>query len=271
MNALLLLVSLAAAGDPPREDFPPIPEEAVVTSVYDGDTVTLSTGDKVRLRWVNTPELKPAEAFGIDARDAARAFVLNKKVRLVFDGEDSRDGYGRIVAGLRTEAGDLSLHLVERGLAHVFVIPPDHTDLTELYAAQARARSQHLGIWSTDRYRGALHITSFHANAPGDDNDNVNGEYLRVCNVGPTPVDLSGFTLTDDDGNRWALPSVVIPVGHTVKIHSGHGIQQTDPARQLEAYLQSDHPVWDNDGDKATLLDGTGAVVDARVYKVKAR
>ena len=43
-----------------------------VVDVYDGDTVTLSTGDKVRLRWVNAPELQPQEAYGLEAREAAR-------------------------------------------------------------------------------------------------------------------------------------------------------------------------------------------------------
>ena len=33
-------------------------------SVYDGDTYTLADGNKIRLRGVNTPELKPAEDFG---------------------------------------------------------------------------------------------------------------------------------------------------------------------------------------------------------------
>ncbi len=270
MLAILLTTALALSGAPDKE-FGPIPSEGVVASVYDGDTFTLETGDKIRLRWVNTPELKPAEDFGVDAREAAKAFVLGKKVKLVVDGEDARDGYGRILAGLTTEQGDLSTHLAERGLAHVFVIPPDSTDLTPIYEAQARAKSAKLGIWSTDRYSGDLHITSFHANAKGDDNDNVNGEYMRVCNVGSTQVNLSAFKLTDADGNEWQLPPIQLPLGHTVKIHSGIGDNQGDPERQIAAYLQSERPVWNNDQDKATLLDASGNVVDFRVHAPKSR
>ena len=40
------------------------PRYGRVVSVYDGDTYTLADGNKIRLRGVNTPELKPAEDFG---------------------------------------------------------------------------------------------------------------------------------------------------------------------------------------------------------------
>lgn len=266
MLGLLLIAASSLA-----TEHGPIPEHATVVSVYDGDTFTLDTGDKIRLRWVNTPELKPAEDFGVDAREAAKAFVLNKKVTLIVDGDDARDGYGRILAGLRTDQGDLSTHLAERGLAHVFVIPPDATDLTALHEAQARAKAANLGIWTTDRYAGDLHITSFHANGRGDDSKFVNGEYLRVCNVGAAPVNLSAFTMTDDDGNRFELPDVQLPVGHTVKIFSGKGAHQGDPERQIEVYLQSDRPIWDNDGDEVTLYDAAGNVVDSRKHAPKNR
>ena len=38
-----------------------------------------------------------------------------------------------------------------------------------LLAAEAKARAARRGIWSTDAYQNDLHLTSFHANAPGPD------------------------------------------------------------------------------------------------------
>lgn len=260
----LLAFATAAAAAPP-----PAPLEAIVVAVYDGDTVTLDTGDKVRLRWVNTPELKPAEAYGIEARDAARELLLNKKVKLVY-GQVQRDGYGRLIAGMRTlEGEDLSQHLLGLGYGHLFVIPPDDTDLSGLIAAQEKARQGRRGIWSDERYQGDLHITSFHANANGDDRENPNGEYLRVCNVSSRPVDLQGFKLTDISGDSWELPSIVLPPGNTVKLISGRGVNQDDPSSQLEIYLQTDGPVWNNSRDRATLYDRYGKVVDARDHAPK--
>ena len=244
-TSLLVLFTTSPAGATPPPP-PPAPLEAMVVAVYDGDTVTLDTGDKVRLRWVNTPELKPAEAYGVEARDAAKALLLNKKVQLVY-GQVQRDGYG-----------------------HLFVIPPDDTDLSEMIAAQEKARAGRRGIWSDERYQGDLHITSFHANANGDDRENPNGEYLRVCNVAPRPIDLQGFKLTDISGETWELPSIVLPPGSTVKLISGRGVNQPDPTSQLEVYLQTDGPVWNNSRDRATLYDRYGKVVDARDHAPKS-
>lgn len=264
LAALLLSSLLALAGDPDA----PAPASATVTYIYDGDTLTLETGDKVRLRWVNTPELRPAEDYGVEAREAAKRLVLNQRVDLLY-GATRRDGYGRLLAGVEKDGENLSIALLEQGLAHLFVIPPDDTDLTPFIEAQEKARAAKRGIWSTQRYSGELHITSFHANADGDDRENVNGEYLRVCNVSPRPLDIQGFRLTDLSGRSFELPSVIIPAGHTVKIHSGKGTHQADPADQLAVYLGQDQPVWNNKRDRATLYDRYGRVVDSRLHEVQ--
>lgn len=245
------------------------PATATVTSVYDGDTFTLSTGDKVRLRWVNAPELKPEEPYAQDARGATSALVSGKVVTLLY-GPTIRDGYGRLLAGAEIEGKNLSIHLLELGLAHLFIIPPDNTDLTPFIAAQEAARVARRGIWSTEGFQGVLHITSFHANADGDDRENVNGEYLRVCNISAQTQDLSGFRLSDISGNSWELPAIQMPAGHTVKVMAGKGTNQTDTSAQLEIYLQSADPIWNNQEDRATIYDRYGKVVDSRHHSVQS-
>lgn len=266
MLTLLLALFVANAQEQPL----PIPAEARVVKVYDGDTVTLENGDKVRLRWVNTPEKRPPEPFWEEAKHVAERVVLNRTVKLLVVGEDSRDGYGRIVAGLDNGRDNLSIELLKEGYAHVFIIPPEPADMRPFLEAQELARSRLSGIWSTDRYQGALHITSFHADARGIDEQNVNGEYMRVCNVTANPVDVQGYVLTTLGGRRFELPHLVIPPGHTVMIHSGRGEHQRDPERQLSIYLGEGAPVWDNKHDKATILTPAGDVVDAVVHKVKS-
>ena len=269
MTALtLLLITLAQAAGPPPGGWPIPPAESKVASVYDGDTVTLATGDKIRLRWVNTPELRPAEPYGVEARAAAERFLAGQTVKLILDGPNPRDGYGRVLAGLETADGNLSIHLLELGLGHLFIIPPEDTELKPFLEAQAKAKAAKRGIWSTDRYQGALHITSFHANAPGDDSENVNGEYLRVCNVTNEPVDLDGYKITKATGQSWTLPSVTVPAGHTFKLISGEGKNQANAAEQIEVYLGERTPVWNNKSDKATIFDRFGQVIDAREHSV---
>lgn len=258
----LLAAALAAA----PVEHPPIPTTVSVVSVYDGDTVTLSTGDKIRLKWANAPEMKPREAYAIEAKELTYTFTKGRTVELVVNEANARDGYGRILAGIRTDEGDLSVRLLELGLAHVYLVPPLDGDPTPYLEAEARARAERRGIWGTDRYQGTLHVTSFHANGQGDESRDPNLEYVRVCNITGASLDLEGYVVRNASGREFTLPKVVVPAGYTLKIHSGKGTHQTDPARQQTIYLGSDGPVWDNDHDRITILDRQGRVVDAREH-----
>jgi micrococcal nuclease len=249
---------------------PKAPTRGRIVNVYDGDTMTLESGDKIRLRWVNTPELRPAEDYGIEAREAAKVLIMGREVDLEL-GPVKRDGYGRLIAAISVDGKDLSTSLIEQGLAHLFIIPPDNTDHTARIAAQNKARKAGRGIWSSERYKGVLHITSFHANAPGDDRENINGEYLRVCNVSDRPVDIDGFRITEQSGQSWLLPALLLPAGHTFKIHSGRGTNQTDPTSQLSVFLGSESPIWNNSRDRATLYDRHGRVIDSRNHATQSK
>jgi endonuclease YncB( thermonuclease family) len=261
---LMQLLAMLALQTADAED-----QRARVVDIYDGDTLTLSNGEKVRLRGVNTPELRPMEEYGIEAREAARDLLLHREVLLSY-GTPERDGYGRILASVTTlEGEDLGAMLLERGLGHLFIIPPDNLDVATMLAAQASAQAANRGVWSTERYRGDLHITSFHANAAGDDNSNVNGEYLRLCNITSNPVDVQGYTIRDISGRSWPFPQLIIPPGHTVEVHSGRGRHQVDPTKQLTIYLDSSRPIWNNVRDRATIYDRFGKVVDSRPHEVQ--
>lgn len=269
--ALALLVASALSQEPKSEDGgPPPPDESVVIRVYDGDTVTIASGDPVRLRWVNTPELRPMEAFAEEARDLAASFVAGKLVQLNY-GDPVRDGYGRLIADVIINGVSLEEKLLEAGFAHIMLIPPVEDGLEVLFEAQARAREARLGIWGHERYQGTLHITSFHANGRGNDRADPNSEYLRVCNITDEPVNVGGYSITNIRRQSFSWPDLVIPAGHTVQVHSGMGDHQTDPAQQLAIYLGSDVPLWNNSRDLATIFDATGMQVDRRLHEVKSR
>ena len=48
-----------------------------ITKVYDGDTITLSTGERVRFLQIDTPELSPVECYAQEARSAL-VLLLNQ-------------------------------------------------------------------------------------------------------------------------------------------------------------------------------------------------
>lgn len=258
MTRWWLLLALAFADEP---------TSAWVESVYDGDTFTLTTGDKIRLKWVNTPEMKPLEPFAQEAKELTQSFVGASEVQLLLQGTNPRDSYGRIVAGVRTAEGDLSEALLRAGLGHLFVIPPDDTDLSRLIAAQDEARAARRGIWGSETFQGAFHLTSFHANAPGDDNTNVNGEYLRICNISSAPTSLDGWRLVNSAGSTFRFPNVTIPAGHTARVMSGKGASGPDAVGQIDVFLGSDVPIWNNELEKVELYDPAGNRRDFRESK----
>jgi endonuclease YncB( thermonuclease family) len=264
----------ASAGGPPPGGWPTPPSTGQVDpaaaheGVYDGDTFTLTTGDRVRLKWVNTPEMKPLEPWAQEAREFTKSFVTGKPLTLTYDPRDPRDSYGRVVAGVRTPEGDLSEALLRAGLAHVFLIPPETIDVTRLLAIQDEARAAHRGIWSSEAYQGELHFTSFHANGQGDDVADPNVEYMRIANMTSHPIDVDGWRLVDRVGHTHRLPAVTIPAGYTAQVHSGVGPSGPDADGQVVIHLGSTTPLWDDKLETVELYDPAGHLVDKREHKV---
>lgn len=128
-----------------------------VKTVYDGDTVVLEDGQKVRFLGINTPEVqhrdKPADAGGDEAKRWLQAKLLNKRVRLELANEKT-DKYGRTLAHLFTENKEhINLQLVTAGLAAVNIYPENLLYVSELVEAEERAEKAHLGIWQQPQYQ----------------------------------------------------------------------------------------------------------------------
>lgn len=124
--------------------------------VYDGDTVRLADGRRVRLLNINTPEIeterKRGEPGGEQARRELQALTRGRRVRLEYDAQ-SQDKYGRTLAYLFTEDGvHINLTLVERGLAVANLHPPNLKYADAILAAQLEAERAKRGIWGMDAY-----------------------------------------------------------------------------------------------------------------------
>jgi micrococcal nuclease len=129
----------------------------VVKGVFDGDTVLLSNGEKVRLLGINTPEVdsprKIGEAGGEEAKLWLQRRLMGRAVRLEHDGE-LRDKYQRLLAHVFTDNGEhINLALVEAGLAFVDIHPPNLKYAQLLTQAQSRAERAKRGIWGMEDYR----------------------------------------------------------------------------------------------------------------------
>ena len=109
---LLLGPAIAAAAAP-------LPFNAVVARVIDGDTVRLDDDTSVRLIGINCPELgyagRSAEPLAERARDTLSRLIGSGSVRVV-PGTEPRDRYGRLLAYLFVAKVDLQRELLRRRL-----------------------------------------------------------------------------------------------------------------------------------------------------------
>ncbi|MCS4056809.1 thermonuclease family protein [Salinibacter ruber] len=148
--AAVLLVAVPApnAAQAQRGDAPVEPGQtftARVVEVTDGDTfgVRRSIGGEVtiRLHGVDTPE--STQSYGRAATQAARRYIGGKNVRVSVE-EIGR--YGRAVARVEAEGGDLGAMLIQDGLAwHYREYAPNETEYARL---QKQARGAGRGLWS---------------------------------------------------------------------------------------------------------------------------
>lgn len=127
-----------------------------VEKVFDGDTILLSDGRKVRLLGVNTPEIagrnKNAEPGGEQAKVWLTQRIEHKKVRLEGDVE-KQDKYQRSLAYVFGEdKAHINLELVRQGLAAVNIYPPNLKYVDDLLAAQQSAEQAKRGIWGLPAY-----------------------------------------------------------------------------------------------------------------------
>lgn len=122
-----------------------------VKKVFDGDTIVLEDGTRVRYLGINTPEVAHkdarAEYFGDKARRENAGIVRRKKVRLEFDRE-KKDRFGRTLAYVFLEDGRfVNQLLVEKGCAYVFYHSSNTRYWDTLFQAQKRAIHAGAGIW----------------------------------------------------------------------------------------------------------------------------
>ncbi len=130
-----------------------------VVFVYDGDTVLLKNGAKVRYLGINTPEIDyegdKSEFMAHTAKDFNQKLVKGALVRLEYDVE-REDRYKRVLGYVFLQNGDMvNALLVRKGLAYVISIRPNLKYRDLLLECQRKAIKERIGIWSNLlRYKG---------------------------------------------------------------------------------------------------------------------
>src|SRR5574341_615062 len=172
-----------------------------VKQVYDGDTVLLEDGRRVRYLGINAPEFR--EPFYLKAKRYNESLVLGHEVRLDFDVERT-DTYDRLLAYVYAGDQMVNAELVRLGLAHAFFIGPDRKHNALLLRLQNEARQRRLGIWSVRGRPKDLKITSVRLRDPADPDPHT--PYVRIANLSHEAIHLGGYILSNESGHRFVFP-----------------------------------------------------------------
>lgn len=133
-------------------------EQAEVAKAIDGDTIELTTGERVRYIGIDTPETKHpqkgVQCFGREAAARNKELVEGKKILMEKDVSDT-DRYDRFLRYIylpNPEATDEALfvneYLVEQGYAQALTYPPDVKYNQIMLDAQRMAQEEKRGLWS---------------------------------------------------------------------------------------------------------------------------
>jgi hypothetical protein len=97
--------------------------------------------------------------------------------------------------------------------------------------------------------------------SPGNDNENINGEFVILENTGSTVLDTAGWTIKDSGTNIYRFGSYEFFPGSKIILYSGSGKDSNG-----SFYWNSMTPVWNNDSDTLYLRDGEGLLIGIYNY-----
>ncbi len=265
---------------------------AKVVQVIDGDTIDVQINGsvyRIRLLGVDCPETtaeknKPYEydsitdleylaEWGLKAKEFAQKILDHRTVYIEFDGLAGLKGYyGRYLAYVYLENGtDFNALLIKNGLARVYVEGTFKKE-SEYLKLENYAKTHKIGLWAYSTYtisasaptltptESGVRIVYIHYDAPGNDWNNPNGEYVVIKNYGPNPVNLEGWKLKDKAGHTFTFPDITLQPGESVYVYSGSGVNTENKL------YWGDGTIWNNDGDTAYLYDSSGVLVDIYSY-----
>lgn len=265
--------------------------DVFVNAVNDGDTFDVDTdGDgskdaRVRMLGLQAMELddysaKTGDCHGPEAFRRLEQLIEGKEIRLSAHDANSTGLKGRIQRFVEVERNgvwqDATKIMLREGHALWFPDYDEYSNNVAYQRAARTARKRGVGLWDRD-YCGAGPQQDAQLkvwvqwDADGIDAHNVNGEWVKIKNLGIQTVSLEGWMLRESALRQTHSPTsplrnynfpagTIIPPGQSIKIHVGTGV---DTPTTL--YWGLNEPIFENadpngrsDGDGAYLFDPDG-------------
>lgn len=265
----------------------PDPNVGKVTSVTDGDTITVriaGTSYKVRYIGMDCPELD--QEMGQDARVANQLLVGGQQVRLERD-QSETDDFGRLLRYVYLEDGTfVNAELIRQGLCIAKDYPPDTKYSADLHAVEAAALAAGIGRFApiaieptaTSRPPTAVPPTAAPATevpptpapptpvpptaAPAGAKVVITAvdkreEFVDIKNTGDAPQNLAGWVLISEKGGQACGLGGVLEPGQTLRIWA-----MAEDAGMGGYNCGFGTNIWNNsEPDPAALYDAAGNLV----------
>jgi micrococcal nuclease len=255
------------------------------------------TEDTARLLGVDSPETSggtnPDEFEGVPdteagrsclskwaekATDYTRSRLEGATVTITFDDNEPRRGfYDRLLVYIQMDDGLFNYNLVSQGYARVYT-DSQFTKESSFLSAEDDAQGAHTGLWEcqnppdratptptptpteTPSGSGELTVRSIQADAPGNDNENVDEEYVVFENTGGGTLDISGWVVEDEADHTYTVPSgTTVEPGETVALYTGSS--GSDAGADISLYWGSGSAIWNNGGDTVIVRTEDGKTV----------
>lgn len=254
---VIIFVLIAVAAFFMYQELEPSSKETYeVSQIIDGDTIRLSNGEKVRLIGINAPE--QGQPYYEAATQKLEELMGDEQVTLEKDVDD-KDQYGRLLRYVYVNETFVNVEMVRQGFAISYPFSPNTKYTDKFEEAQEEARISQMGIWSPSELSGI--VINMHADAEGDDSENLNDEYVIFENSGSSSLNMTGWTVQDEANNFYIFSTFFLGNGHSITLYSGSGADTL-----TEVYWDSSKPIWNNDGDSLYLRDAEGFLMTYYSY-----
>lgn len=242
--------------------------EALAIRAVDGDTIEVEIeGESYKVRYIgiDTPELhhptKPVGYYAQEAYEKNRELVEGKTVFLEKDVSET-DRYGRLLRYVYVGDTFVNAYLVQYGYAQVSTYPPDVKYQEHFMELQREAREAGRGLWGpvlTPPSPGEVVIDPdcSQFDAPGNDHQNLNEEYVCFTNQSEHPVDMTGWSVNKRPDTWYTFPEFILSPGASVRLHTG---KEMDTATDL--YWGNGKAIWRNVHDAVYLHEADGKLID---------
>ncbi|MBR9702101.1 hypothetical protein GOV13_04220 [Candidatus Pacearchaeota archaeon] len=162
LKSIILIVLFVASGIFYYQLTDPTPslETFRVSRIIDGDTLDLTTGQRVRLKGINTPE--KSMPYYAEAKDYLIILMQNKTIQVQSYGTDK---YGRILAHIFIDDESINREILERGFATLYYYEHD-SHYEELMKAEEFARLNEKGLWEKSPDENCIELIQLKTDEP---------------------------------------------------------------------------------------------------------